>query len=139
MLKRKELAVAAGVHPETLRFYEDEGLLPRPMRAPNGYRQYEPATVERVRFIKQCKDLGLTLREIQELIELRARNGITCRTSGSVAQRKIDELDAKIAALKAIRRRVVTFRDRCAAEEGESDCAAFALLDLGTVGAGPRR
>ena len=132
-MKRKELAIAAGVHPETLRYYEGVGLLPKPLRNRNGYRDYGAGAVERVRFIKQCKDLGLTLKEIQELMELRARNGITCRTSGAVAQQKIDELDGKIAALKSMRKRLVTFRDRCAAQQGDSDCAAFALLDIDPV------
>ena len=62
--------VAVGV--ETLRFYEREGLLEKPTRLNSGYRAYPAATVNRVRFIKRAKELGFSLKEIKELLALRA-------------------------------------------------------------------
>lgn len=126
-LRRGEVAAAAGLNPETLRFYEEIGLIRKPTRSANGYRQYSPGTVDRLTFIREIKDLGFTLREIDELISLRAQNSISCRTSASTAQKKIDELDSRIAAIKAMRKRLVSFRDKCV-EQQDDCCAAFSLI-----------
>ena len=126
-LKRGELAEATGINPETLRFYEDRGLIRKPLRSANGYRQYGADTVRRLAFIREIKDLGFTLREIEQLLALKARSAITCKTSASVANGKIGEIDEKIASLKAMRKRLVTFRDRCLIEQDKC-CAAFSLI-----------
>jgi DNA-binding transcriptional MerR regulator len=125
--RRGELAEASGLNPETLRFYEQVGLIRKPNRAANGYRQYGPEALRRLQFIKEIKDLGFTLREIEELLALKAKNAISCRTSASTAQNKIDEVDEKIRALKAMRKRLVTFRDKCLIQQDEC-CAAFSLV-----------
>ena len=65
------LARRVGVGVETLRFYEREGLIAEPPRRPSGYRDYPPETVDRNLFIRRAKELGFTLKEINELLELR--------------------------------------------------------------------
>ena len=65
-----QLAKGAGVGVETLRFYEREGLIAEPERRASGYRQYPPEAVDLVRFIRHAKELGFTLKEIQELLDL---------------------------------------------------------------------
>ena len=65
-----ELARSAQVNVQTIRFYERQGLLPRPMRSPAGYRCYEARDLERVIFIQRNQELGFTLAEIQELLQL---------------------------------------------------------------------
>lgn len=64
-----EVADATGFTPSTLRYYEDEGLLPRPERTAAGQRVYSDAHVERLRFMARGKRLGLTLEEIAELAD----------------------------------------------------------------------
>ena len=128
-LKRKELARAAGINPETLRFYEKVGLLPKPTRADNGYRIYSQATVSRLQFIQEIKDLGFTLKEIQTLLSLRAKSAVSCRSSASVARKKLQELDAKIEAMRRVRRKLSKFLERCESQPNEQDCGAFTLLD----------
>src|SRR5690349_6903087 len=68
-LSTSELAAAAGVHIETLRYYERRGLLPEPPRSPAGYRRYPASDVERLRFIARAKALGFTLAEITALLD----------------------------------------------------------------------
>ena len=63
-----ELAAAAGVGVETIRYYEREQILPAPRRMPSGYRQYEDVDVWRLAFISRGKALGFTLRDIAELL-----------------------------------------------------------------------
>lgn len=65
-----ELARSAQVNIQTIRFYEREGLLPRPQRTAAGYRSYEAKDLERVIFIKRNQELGFTLAEIQQLFQL---------------------------------------------------------------------
>ena len=64
--------------PYEIRFYEREGLVDEPHRRPSGYRQYAPEVVRRIRFIRHAKDLGFTLREIKELLELRVEPDCHC-------------------------------------------------------------
>jgi MerR family transcriptional regulator, copper efflux regulator len=69
-MRSGELAKHVGVNVETLRFYEREGLLPKPARPRSGYRQYEKRDLERVRLIRSCQEIGFTLREVKEVLEL---------------------------------------------------------------------
>ena len=65
-----ELAKQCGVNIETLRFYEQRGLLPKPLRSSSNYRLYPHDSVRRVRFIKGAQELGFTLKEIKELLDV---------------------------------------------------------------------
>jgi len=108
-----ELAGRADVNIQTLRFYEREGLLRRPLRTASGYRSFEESDLERVRFIQICQGLGFTLREIQQLILLHKSISASrgARTMQPAAVREIVELanerlaviNDKISALIAMR------------------------------------
>ncbi len=103
MMTRGELAQRAGVHAETIRYYEQRGLLPPPQRTAAGYRTYTETDVDRLRFIKRAQELGFSLREIEELLTLEATPGAS---SGLVRQRalaKIAEIEARIRDLTRIR------------------------------------
>jgi DNA-binding transcriptional MerR regulator len=70
-LRTGEVARMAGVNVETLRFYEREGILAEPPRRASGYREYPPETIDLVRFVKRAQEVGFSLREVRELLELR--------------------------------------------------------------------
>lgn len=110
-----EVAARAGVHRETLRYYERRGLIGRPPRAPSGYRQYPADTVERVRFIKWAQGLGFTLRELLELSRI-PRDHVRGRTRHvrARAATKISEIDEKIGRLIAMKRQLLAIAQcRC--------------------------
>jgi len=86
-LRVSELARAAHVAPDTIRYYERAGLLPAPDRTPSGYRAYQPEAVERLRFIQGAQRLGLRLRDIAD---------------------RLAELDSEVARLAALRAEMVT-------------------------------
>jgi MerR family transcriptional regulator, copper efflux regulator len=65
-----ELAKSAAVNIQTLRFYEREGLLPKPARSTSGYREYDRRAVDRLKFIRSCQEIGFTLKEIKEVFDL---------------------------------------------------------------------
>src|SRR5258708_7624372 len=102
-LRTGELARLAKVNVETLRFYEGKGLLPEPPRRPSGYRAYSGDAVGVVGFIKRAQELGFSLREIKELLALREVPRATCADMMKRARRKIEEIDAKIGDLRAMR------------------------------------
>lgn len=68
LVKIGELAARSGVAPKTLRFYEDSGVIPVPVRKSNGYRDYGPESLARLRFVRSAQSAGLTLREIRDIL-----------------------------------------------------------------------
>ena len=104
-LRSGEVAAAAGVHLQTLRYYERRGLLPDPDRTLGGHRQYPQEAVTTVRVIKAAQRLGFTLSEVAELLDTgRHRHG---RPADASLQRraaaKLEEVSARIANLEVIR------------------------------------
>ncbi|MFQ6115301.1 MAG: MerR family transcriptional regulator, partial [bacterium] len=91
-----QLAKKAEVNIETLRYYERQGLIPEPIRTSAGYRQYSLDYVDRIHFIKRAKELGFTLREIDDLLTLRIDDETTCDEVRERAEAKIMEIEKKI-------------------------------------------
>jgi DNA-binding transcriptional MerR regulator len=118
-----QLASAAGVHIETIRYYERRGLLDEPPRSPAGYRQYSAAALLRLQFIARGKRLGFTLAEVADL--LKEHDG--CETADSVvlrARAKIRVLDNRRRALDETRSRLARLIDICEDPSSE-DCLAL--------------
>ena len=92
-----EVAQRAGVHVETLRYYERRGLLPAPAREPSGHRRYDEETVRFLRAIKEAQALGFTLREIADVLKAVRRSGTPSEALRVRMAAKIDEIDGRIA------------------------------------------
>jgi MerR family copper efflux transcriptional regulator len=119
------LARAAGVSVETVRYYERRGLVDRPVRRGSQYREYSEADVARLRFIRRAKELGFTLAEIRELLPA-ADTG--CVDGVLVAARtKLAQVDRDVAELEGLRSRLARLVDVCA--DGGDDCVT---LDVAT-------
>ena len=106
-LRSGELADAAGVNPQTLRYYERRGLLAEPVRSPGGHRLYPARALTTLRVIKTAQRLGFTLDEVAELVDLgRHRHGVARRRADAgLRQRvsaKLTEIESKIADLEII-------------------------------------
>lgn len=113
-----EVARAAGVNVQTLRFYEREGILPPPRRAPSGYRQYGDDAVRIVSFVKRAQELGFTLREAKELLRLRSPGPKRAAAARAAAAAKLDDVDQKIRDLTAIRAALASLVEACACADG---------------------
>jgi DNA-binding transcriptional MerR regulator/copper chaperone CopZ len=97
-------AILAGVGVETIRFYERRGLIKQPPRPRNGgFRCYDDAVVDRIRFIRQAQELGFSLREIRNLLSLRADPAADCGDVRKQALVKREEVNRKIVQLQQIR------------------------------------
>lgn len=126
-----QLAQSAGVGVETVRFYEKEGLVPRPARAPSGYRQYPADTVRRIHFVKAAKEVGFTLKEIRELLSLRVTAGKSCVDVKERALAKLADVDAKLAELQRVRHALARLAAGCTGTGPTSECPLLDALDSG--------
>lgn len=107
------VARAAGVTVDTVRFYERRRLLPVPTRRISGYRQYSPATIDRIRFAKHLQALGFTLDEVIGVLHDVDRGIASCAQERPRFQTVLGRVDAKIAALLALRRDLRATLRRC--------------------------
>lgn len=98
-----KLAAATGVSPDTLRYYEKEGLIEAPRRAANGYRHYEEAHVARVRFVRSAQALGFSLAEIREIVPRLAAGTFGRPEIEARLHAKLAEIDAHIRQLEQLR------------------------------------
>ena len=106
-LRVSELAEAAGVAPDTVRYYERAGLLPAPARTASGYRAYDARALDRLRFIQGAQRLGLRLRDIADLLSIRDTGVCPCEPAEQLLRRRLAELDAEMARLAALRAEMV--------------------------------
>ncbi len=123
-----KVAAAAGVPVATIRFYERQGLVPAPGRNASGYRVYDPATVDRLRFIVRAKALGFTLEEIRELLMLRVDEQATCREIREIAAEKIAMVRKKIRTLQEMERALTTLSAECGAGLEIDECPILTYL-----------
>jgi DNA-binding transcriptional MerR regulator len=101
------LARQAGVSPDTVRYYERSGLLPAPPRSVAGYRRYDATALDRLRFIQGGQRLGLSLREIRDLLAVRDTGACACEPAAPVLRQHLADLDAEMARLAALRAELV--------------------------------
>ena len=110
-----QLAGQAGVTPETIRYYEREGVLPAPARSGAGsYRRYRAADAERLRFIRRARDLGFSLDEVRELLSLAGTDpSQPCTDVNRIARAHLTQVDGKLAQLTALRSELAAVIDGC--------------------------
>lgn len=126
-----QVAQQADVNVQTVRYYERRKLLPRPPRTEGGFRLYPAHVVGQVRFIKRAQGLGFSLIEIEDLLRL-SGTGAKCNDVKQRVERKIADVDQKIAELQKLRSALAGLTRTCS--DPDSDCPVLAQLDV----AGPR-
>lgn len=98
-----EVARKVGVATSAIRFYEEAGLLPEPERTPSGYRDYDPAVIDRLAFIRAGQAVGLTLNELKEVLGIRDRGEAPCRHVAQLIDTRIADIDQRIRDLRNLR------------------------------------
>ncbi len=120
----------AGVGIETIRFYERRGLIEQPPKPlEGGFRAYPDGTVERIRFIRQAQELGFSLREIDELLSLRADPATDAGDVRKRATAKLDEVDRKLAQLERIRAALEELVTACPGSGALRTCSIMEVLE----------
>jgi len=122
MMKIGEIAKRARIGIETIRYYEREGLLLEPERRPSGYRQYSESAVERLEFIRRAKDLGFTLAEVRELLELSFATQGECDHIRQRAETKLASIEDKIRNLQQMKRSLAKIIRRCQEKNSAEEC-----------------
>ena len=111
-----EVARRSGVSVDTVRFYERVGVLPPAEREPSSrYRDYAPATVDRIRLTRELQAIGFTLGDAVDALAAHDAGGATCESERWRLQAVLDRVDAKLAELEALRGRIVDAQADCEA------------------------
>ena len=127
-MKIGEVAKAADVGIDAIRFYEREGLIAAPARRPSGYREYTSDVVVSLRFIRRAKNLGFSLREIDELLRLEASDDSTPADVREQAAAKLEDLEERIRALQKMRRALRKLVESCPGKGPLSRCSILRAL-----------
>ena len=121
-MKIGELSKQSGAGIETIRFYERKGLLAEPVRSPSGYRHYDASVVERLQFVRRAKDLGFTLAEIKELLDLWFDANTRCEHVRQRAEQKIADIEEKVRSLHKMKRSLKKVISECEFQVSVDDC-----------------
>ena len=119
-------AQAAGVHVETLRFYQRRRLLAEPHKPYGGIRRYGPADVARVKFVKAAQRLGFSLDEVADLLTL--DDGRRCDDARQLAELKLADVRSKLADLRRIEKVLAALVRDCCASQTTASCPLIASL-----------
>ncbi len=113
----------------TVRFYERRGLIAAPPRRASGYRAYPAETVRRLRFIRRAKELGFSLREIQELLTLRTEPTTACEEVREQVADKLRDLRERIHDLRRMAGALEELHALCESADPIGDCPLLDLLE----------
>lgn len=130
-----ELAKRTDCQMETIRYYEREGLLPAPGRSEGNYRLYGNAHVERLRFIRHCRSLDMTLEEIRSLLKFRDAPEENCGEVNILLDAHIGHVANRIAELKGLEKQLKELRGLCRTAQAAKDCRI--LQNLSSADTGP--
>lgn len=109
-----ELARRSGYAVQTLRYYEQIGLMPKPRRTPGGQRRYGEDLLRRLLFIRHARNLGFEIEDIRSLLDLARRPDQSCASVDAIARKHLAGIDSKIARLTALRTEISRLLKACA-------------------------
>ena len=121
-MKIGELASATHTLPETVRFYERLGLLPRPLRTEANYRDYAREDVQRLAFIRHCRSLDMTLEEVRTLLELRDEPGRSCVNADDLVASHVQKVVVRIRELRALEAELRSLSKACSVGRTAAEC-----------------
>ena len=126
-MKIGEVAERSGVPAKTIRFWEDHRLLPAPARTPVGYREFDPAILERLAFIRHAQAAGLTLEHIRQVLDIRDEGQPPCVHVAGLIARRLAEVEARLTELARARDQLAALAARAAAQD-PADCRGYCSI-----------
>lgn len=127
-LTRGQLARRCGIGPETIRFYERQGLLPEAPRSSSNYRRFGEAAVKRLQFIRRAKTLGFSLPEIRELLALQDEPGHDRAEVKRLTESRLREVESRIADLASLRSALQEMVEHCSGHGPIQGCPIIETL-----------
>ncbi|MCU6664885.1 HTH-type transcriptional regulator ZntR [compost metagenome] len=136
MYRIGEIAKLAGVTPDTIRYYEKQQMMEHEVRTEGGFRLYTDKDLQRLKFIRHARQLGFTLESIRELLSIRIDpQHHTCQESKSIVQARLNEVEARIEELQAMRLSLQRLNDACCGTSHSSVyCSILETLEQGANG-----
>lgn len=128
-----ELSNQTGCKVETIRYYEQQRLMPEPPRTEGGHRLYSEDMRGRLLFIRRSRELGFSMDEIRELLSLVDREQISCGRVKSIAEEHLKDIRAKISDLRKMQRTLTDLARQCSGKN-VPDCPIVDTLQGGTPG-----
>lgn len=117
-----DLAKRSGCEVVTIRYYEKEGLLPKPARSGGNFRLYGDAHIERLQFVRHCRSLDMTLNEIRALLGLRDNPTQDCGEVNALLDTHIQQVEVRVEALLRLKRHLVDLREKCSGSRPVEAC-----------------
>lgn len=127
-MRIKALSDATGVEIETIRFYEKQGLLPAPAREANGYREYRPAHLERLAFVRHCRALDMSLADIARLLSLVDSPLADCTDVDLLVDAQLTRVRARLKSMRALEKQLVQLRAQCSGKPAGDECGILQEL-----------
>jgi DNA-binding transcriptional MerR regulator len=127
-MRTSELAGRAGVNTETLRYYERRGLLDIPPRTAGGYRDYPESALGLLRFVRRAQQLGFTLDEVEELLQLDGGGPDSCDAARVLAEQRRDDLAARIQDLQRMHASLSELVATCDLPRADRRCALLEAI-----------
>ena len=127
-----EVATRAGVPAKTIRFWEDLDLLPQPARTPSAYRDYEPAIIDRLTFIRQAQAAGFTLSQIRGVLDIGDSGEPSCEHVAQLIDTRLRDVEKRIAELEATGSHLRALAERAAAQD-PATCSGYCSILTGLV------
>lgn len=127
-LKIGQVAKQSGITVETVRYYEQRGLIPEPHRLDSGYRVYPESILTRLHFINRCKDLGFSLQEISELLSIQIDPENSSSLVKQQVENKITLVKDKITELQKLQASLEQLSGLCCGESSVSECPIIDYL-----------
>lgn len=118
-----QVAKLAEVGIDTIRFYEKKGVIQEPKRLASGYRQYDENTPRKIRFIKKAQELGFTLKEVKELLELKINRKAPCQSVRMKAETKMREIESKVNDLSKMKDALLKMVFSCSGKGTTVECS----------------
>jgi DNA-binding transcriptional MerR regulator len=113
MYKIGRLAELTECQPVTIRYYEKEGLLDKPTRGENGYRWYEHKDLERLLFIRHCREHGIPISDVKMLLKLRQAPEGDCHPVDQLIDDIINKLEEQLKSIRKLKKNLMTLKDHC--------------------------
>jgi len=120
MYKIGEIAKRVGLGNETIRYYEQAGILPSAERAENGYRLYSDDHLKCLRFIKRSRELGFSLEKVRSLLSLSNKADMTCKSVKAITESHLEEVRRNIADLQAMEKYLTEMVHPCSGDNSKS-------------------
>ncbi|MDN3721572.1 helix-turn-helix domain-containing protein [Roseibium salinum] len=117
-----ELSRHTGVKVPTIRYYEKEGLLEAPLRTEGNQRRYRQSDLDRLGFIRHCRDLGLPMEAIRDLIELSQHPDKPCEAADRIAVQQLEAVRQRIAHLKKLEAELKRIAASCKGPHTVTEC-----------------